>query len=168
MLSLPESNSNYWKIPYLFETIMPGLARSGGSLVAYPRDRGKGGPSVNENKLTALDWIGVVAAAFYNLKVILFAFTYLVSYEQMFADFSSLDTLPPLTALTLSPWFRVAILGLSLGLLLCGVVSWKGRPSLGMRRVFIVASFFVVFGGMELLEFSMQLPIRAMASAVSA
>jgi hypothetical protein len=113
---------------------------------------------------TILDWVGMAAAGFSALGLLVFPVAGR-SFAAMFQDFGSPEHLPTLTKLATSWWFPM-LFGL---LVAIGLVLGTRRASpLGRRRAWIVGAFVLGGAAFALCLVGAYLPIFAVAGAMKA
>ena len=116
--------------------------------------------TLDGERFTTLDWIGVVITGFETLALLLFPLVGR-SFARMFADFGG--ELPALTKLVLTGWppicFAIATaLGLALGL--------RPASKLQRRRAWVVGAFVLGGLGFAACLVAMYLPVFSIAEAV--
>jgi hypothetical protein len=122
-------------------------------------------PPMRERQFTALDGIAVFLTGLLAAFLVAFAFVIAPRFQAMFSDFGAKDALPPLTRLTLSRWFPLA-LGASTA---AGPVLAL-MPSIPMvqRRWFLVAAFVFGFAAIGTCWVGMYQPIFDLAVKIEA
>jgi hypothetical protein len=117
------------------------------------------------NEFTVLDWIGTLVAL--ASVVALLGFPFIAkSFRAMFLDFgNSLDSLPLLTRLALTPWFPLVLASPACLCLWAG--SRRARP-LRQRRLFVVGAFVLGIAGLAVCFVGVYEPVFQVSDKIKA
>lgn len=114
------------------------------------------------NRLTVLDWIGIIFVVANIIALFLFP-KIAYAFEKMFEDFGG--PLPAMTIIVLKPWFSIL-----LGIFCTGIFSLQWikpiKISLKLRRTVIVLSIFAASTAYAVCIIGLYLPIFKFAGSI--
>ena len=122
-----------------------------------------------DRKPNHLDWIGVAIIAVLAAETFYSALVTSPTFEVMFQDFGSKQSLPGFTKLFLSPWPGLVVGLLSLACVVPSFIRiWKPRPGPALSRSLLFVGWLMPYLFAKISTYALYLPIHSLAGAIQA